>query len=153
MGVLKDRAKWEVAPERWELNSDDNEAVSLRVVEAKFFRNNFQVYRFTAPSLLHACERIAEYHRKLMSLNVVVKINGRSDVDKNVLARPVYYREFPAIIADFDGEKGCVLVRSDTPGTLGFPVEPWDKDSSKSSRDDNIWEDLLSPHIHWHREE
>ena len=129
--------------ERWEITVGEIE----EGVNCKFFRNDFQVYRFTAPDMILAMLELPEKVRKLSQFPV--RINNRKDVNDNVLGREIYYREMTAIVADFDGENGRVLMRAPYP--RGFLSEPW-VDGSKSWNQD-IWEDLLSPHIHWHREE
>ena len=96
----------------------------------------------------NALLQIAEKERRLELLPV--RIYSREDVHDRVLERPVFYREIPAIIADFDGEKGRVMLRSDEPNHKGFPPEPWDDPNIGNSQD--VWEDLLSPKIVWHRD-
>ncbi len=134
--------------ERWELETVVKWQESVSTVECRLLRGDFQVYRFAAPRMSAALARISEVGHKLSRFPV--KITCRRDVSENVIGRPVNYREFKAIIADFDGERGRVKVRSDTPGVFGFPPEPWDGDAERSQ---DVWEDLLSPTIHWHREE
>lgn len=133
--------------ERWEITMVGGD------VTAKLFRNDFQVYSFTMGSMIEMC---AALWVKQNALRVhPVPIYNRQHVHNDVIGRAVFYREFPAIIADFDGEKGRVMLRSDFPLpriNTGFPSEPWDGDEEPKCSQD-IWEDLLSPKIHWHREE
>jgi hypothetical protein len=135
--------------ERWELETVVKWQESVSTVEGRLFRGDFQVYRFAAPTMSIALARLSEISYKLSRFPV--EITGRRDVNENMIGRPVYYREFKAIIADFDGERGRVKLRSDSPGVFGFPPEPWDGEDAERSQD--VWEDLLSPTIHWHREE
>lgn len=139
--------------ERWEITGEGNPlSEEFLSVEAKFYRNDFQVYSFKAPTMRDALLRVGELYSRL---KYIVNIRDRKDVHEDILGRAVYYREFPAIIADFDGEKGRVMLRSDFPLpriNTGFPPEPWDGDEEPKCSQD-IWEDLLSPKIHWHRSE
>ena len=130
---------------RWEVSI----TLPCQTVTCKLFKNDFQVYGFTTHYMHNALSQIGEKERKLELLAGIVRINSREDVNERVIGREIYYRELAAIIIDFDGENGRVRVRSDHPGIHGFPPEPW-VESGVTEQD--VWEDLLSPRIHWHRE-
>lgn len=130
--------------ERWEISQTDGGAALVRC-----FRDDFQVYSFMMSGFITAAGVLGGKMHALHHLPV--SIYNRSDVSREVIGRPVYYREIPATISDFDGERGMVRVRSDSASHKGFPPEPWEDQNAGSSQD--IWEDLLSPKIHWHREE
>jgi hypothetical protein len=128
--------------ERWEITT------AGLAVEAKFFRDDFQIYRFGSATMDRAIARLAENQFKLKLFPVPLK--GRKDVSDHIIAREIYYREFPAFIADFDGERGRVLIRPDNLlGRKTFPPDPWDVPPGPG--DPEVWEDLLSPKIHWFR--
>jgi hypothetical protein len=130
--------------QRWEITQ-----VGGDPAEAKFFRGDYQVYKFSMASMIAL---LAVIGGKTHSLHCLpVSIHCREDVHRDIIGREIYYREIPAIITDFDGENGRVRVRSDSPKYVGFPPEPWDGPEGESSQD--VWEDLLSPKIHWHRTE
>lgn len=129
--------------EKWEITK-----LSDGTAEVRCFRDDFQVYKFGMASLIAAA---AVLGGKIHALHILpALIFNRDDVHRDVIGRAVYYREFPAIIQDFDGENGRVRLRSDSPHHIGFPPQPWD--DLLSENDQDVWEDLLSPHIHWHRE-
>lgn len=130
--------------ERWEIVAE------VGIVHCKLFRDDFQVYYFSDLTMHTAMERLPYVYRQLRKFNYTVHIRNRKDVHDHVIGREIYYREIPAIITDFDGEGGRVCVRSDTPARKGFPPEPWDGPTADNSQD--VWEDLLSPKIYWHRE-
>jgi hypothetical protein len=129
--------------ERWEITQTNSD-----VVEVKCFRDDFQVYKFGAGHMTAAVSLLGGKIHALRHLPV--GIHSRADVHRDVIGREIFYREIPAIIIDFDGENGRVRVRSDHPAYCGFHPEPWDDPLGEHAQD--IWEDLLSPRIHWHRD-
>jgi hypothetical protein len=136
--------------QRWEITQE-----VFGHIECRVYRDNFQVYRFEATDFPSLMMRMAAVTMKLATLPI--KLHNRKDINEHIVGREIFYREFPAIITDFDGENGRVRVRSDyppsqsDPARYGFPPEPWDDPKGENSQD--VWEDLLSPRIHWHRSE
>lgn len=138
--------------ERWEITTVGAWSGQETAVECKLFRNDFQIYRFTAVNMAYAILRMSAVYLKI--LNFPIAINNRADVNEKIVGRSVYYREMPALVTMFDGERGMVSLRADGPITRttgAFLPEPWDDSGAHAPGD--IWEDLLSPNIHWSREE
>lgn len=132
--------------ERWEIEVKDV-GTAAESVECRFYRNDFQLYGFEVPDVLRALDRLHVVRIRL--LNFPLPIAGRNYVNNVIIGKAVYYREIPAIITAFDGERGLVRLRPDVPYEQGFPMEPWgDRDAPLAN---NRWEDLLSPHIFWSR--
>jgi hypothetical protein len=130
--------------QRWDITQIDGEPA-----EAKFFRGDYQIYELSMANMISLLAVIGGNTHALHWLPVLIM--SREDVHRNIIGREIYYREFAAIITDFDGENGRVRVRSDSSEYHGFPPEPWDGLPEVEWSQD-IWEDLLSPRIHWHRE-
>lgn len=114
--------------------------------EVKIFFSDYQVYRYEFRETLSAVMRLVQVLDSLRSFPV--PIWSRERIETHLLNRAVYYREFPALVTDFDGTRGDVLLVADNSEKL-FIKEPWFEPEVKGFK--VLREDLLSPYIHWHR--
>ena len=119
--------------------------------ECNFFINDFQVYTFPFYAMEWGLGRLRETLRKLSDLPV--RVNGRKDCEA-LLGRLIWWREVPAVIENFDGERGLLLIRADNEEKL-FPHYPWTEAEYRDDRerDHRIMVDLFDPSIHWFRSE
>lgn len=113
----------------------------------KIFSDDYQVYGFKFTTFEGAISKLAKV-RELLD-RFPVSLGGRADCEI-LVGRKVYWREFPAIISDFDGERGRVRLTADNTEKC-FVVAPWERDE-KPDHFAMVWEDLLSPKIYWFRE-
>ena len=132
--------------ERWEIVDVPGSGAA-----GKFFRNDFQIYCFKAPGMVSAITLLPEKLRKLQCFPVI--INSRRDVNEQMIGRSIWYREIAAFVVALDGETGRVLIRPEL--HKSFPPEPWDEGipGEEVTGPGDVWEDLLSPKIYWHRKE
>ena len=65
--------------------------------------------------------------------------------------RKIYYREVPALIARFIGEQGCVILQAAPGHQFLPPIYMRDDDRDDDDIETTVKEDILSPHIWWHR--
>ena len=121
------------------------------MLEAKFFYNDYQVYSTFAFGMPLMLERL--YVTAALLERFPMSIKGRMEIESHLIGRKVYWRELPAIVQDFDGYTGKVMLRPQPPSKM-FPSEPWDRELGAGHTMANGWvrEDLLSPKVHWFRE-
>lgn len=127
----------------------------IEIIKAQGFQDgsvrisvdDYQVYGFVFSNLAAALRRLEQVRERLDSLPVDIK--GRAECEL-LVGRKVYWREFPAIISDFDGERGTVRLTADNEDKK-FVVAPWEHDESPKHFS-MVSEDLFSPKIHWFRD-
>ena len=121
------------------------------IVEYKIFASDYQVYVGHCFPWTFALLRLARILEHLF--NFPVSIKSRAEIETNLIGRKVYWREWPAIVQDFDGLTGKVTLRPQPPSRT-FISEPWDRELGAGYTMTNGWikEDLLSPKIYWFRE-
>ena len=114
--------------------------------ECRIWFNDYQVYSFRYVELYKAVLKVVQVLDRLRSFPV--PLHNRHCCEA-LVGRPVYYREFPATILDFDGQQGTVLVAADNV-TRTFLTEPWAE--QEETPESELRVDLLSPKIWWFRQ-
>ena len=117
---------------------------------SKIFLADYQVYLIVRATILEILSKTWTVLTELE--HFPIPIHGRKEIQDNLIGRPVYWRERPAIVQDFDGYTGKVVLRPQPPARV-FESEPWDKDLGAGEIMASGWvrEDLLSQKIHWFR--
>lgn len=114
--------------------------------------DDYQIYNFRFTNLNSALFKVVQVLDSIKEFPVPLR--NRKDCE-DLISRPVYWREFPAIITDFDGAQGRVRVTADNPEKR-FLHEPWEKEYLEQRDVGNgfgdLWEDILSARIHWFRD-
>jgi hypothetical protein len=126
-------------------------AISLNG-ECRIFFNENQVYRFKYIDMGVAITKLPAVLERLRRFPV--PLSSRENIEREFTNRPVYYREMEAIVTEFDGKQGRVKLMPDNLWGR-FEAEPWLADTSSPKDHEGeewVWEDILSPHIWWHRE-
>lgn len=123
--------------------------------DCNIYFNEHQVYWFPFTNSYAAVEQLQRVLHGLKPLHGLLR--DRKTVLEKVLKRNVYYREIPAIIDEFQGDQGRVLVRADNLQHR-FPVEPWlyEIDYSGATPPQPQYReyvDILNPHLWWDRKE
>jgi len=74
----------------------------------------------------------------------------KNEEGESLIGRKVYYREHPGVITRFLGDQGCVIIEADP---WPWPTPVWAAgDEDIYENDDDIKDDILSPHIWWFRD-
>jgi hypothetical protein len=114
--------------------------------ECRIWFNDYQIYSFRYVELYKAVLKLIQVLDRLRSFPV--PLHSRHYCE-SLIGRPIYYREFPAKILDFDGEQGTVLITAENV-VRNFMPEPWaDEEETPESE---LKVDLLSPKIWWFRQ-
>lgn len=115
--------------------------------ECRIWLNDYQIYSFRYMELNKAVMRLVQVLDRLR--NFPVPLTSRKSCE-SLVGRLIYYREFPAKILDIVGEQGVVLIAAENLAS-NFMPEPWAHE--EEAADSEVKVDLLSPQIHWFREE
>jgi hypothetical protein len=115
--------------------------------EVRITFNDFPVYRIEFTDFWQVFLRVPLAVSSLMQLPV--PLYSRELVDKEVIGRKVWWREQPAVIADFDGMRGRLKLVSEAI-EQPFREAPWVEPYLYGST--HMWEDILSPNIYWYRD-
>lgn len=119
---------------------------------AKVFFNRIPVWEVSGREPRWVLARVQEDIRKLMDCDALTEfVIGKEDA---LIGRKIFYREQPGIITRFIEEQGCIMIQAD-PGPW-LPA-PWQISSDIGLEDydmsEEIKDQILSPHIWWHRDE
>jgi len=116
--------------------------------ECSVYVSDFAVYWFEFTTLQWLAEKLPQVLRRLADFPV--DIAGRTACEA-LVGRKIFYREIPAVIEDFEGERGLILIRADNE-EKSFPPLPWipPDDLIKEHR---IRVDLFDPQLWWFRKE
>lgn len=126
---------------------EKSRAVIVAGGRVRIWSDDYQIYNFRFTSIMPAIAKLIQVLDSLEKFPVPVR--NRKDCEF-LISRPVYWREIPAIISDFDGEQGRVRINADNPEQR-FIYEPWLEENGNLGCSAQIWEDLLSPRVHWFR--
>jgi hypothetical protein len=115
--------------------------------ECRIWFNNYQIYSFRYGELDKAVMKLIHVLEKLRTFPVPLWSRVCCE---SLIGRAIYYREFPAKILDIECKQGCVLIAAENM-MRNFMPEPWAHE--EETPDSELKVDLLSPQIHWFREE
>lgn len=118
----------------------------------KVYFNEYQVYRFAVQDLDRGLIRALVVMQELRAHPV--DLSSRARIDEQMVERFIFYRDEPAVVEQFLGESGEVLIHAATEDRK-FSIPKHLRDSGMlfpdNEREYRIKEDILSPHIWWFR--
>lgn len=117
--------------------------------QCKIYINDYLVYEFfyrdVQRAMIQATTKLDQIHEHS------IQVWRKEDRDK-LIGRKVYYREFPAKIERYVSSRACVVMVPDHHEGLPFPVPCFEKDEDYREDENEVLEDIYSPHIWWYRD-
>lgn len=118
--------------------------------ECKIYLNGKICYTFGFRDIFEALLMARSKLHDLTSLPVQLW----QDNYDNLIGRKVYYKNKPGVITHFFGDQGAVIIQFEDGHKR--PLEPYEAEDLKKGEsveplEDDVKDDILSPHIWWHR--